>query len=121
MIGPTPAAVERALLALDGLSTGDAFGERFFFPPDDLARRVAHREVPPELPWRYTNDTIMALCIVEVLKKHGRIDQSALAQAFARRYAEDPRRGYGPKAHEVLSQVDRLRELGLRVPQVTDF
>ena len=47
----------------------------------------------------------MALSIVEVLKTYGHIEQDALAQAFARRYQEEPYRGYGGGAARLLHQV----------------
>ena len=45
--------IERAWLSLDGLSVGDAFGQRFFMPTDEALRRIARRELP-ETPWPYT-------------------------------------------------------------------
>jgi hypothetical protein len=53
-------ARERAWLSLQGLSVGDAFGERFFGPPKQAFRRIAERQLPPP-PWPYTDDTEMAL------------------------------------------------------------
>jgi len=47
----------------------------------------------------------MALSIVEVLREHGRIDQEALAQSFARRYQEDPGRGYAGGAARLLHRI----------------
>lgn len=94
--------LDRALRALDGLSVGDAFGERFFLEPAEAYARIRDRELP-EGPWRWTDDTQMALSVVEVLEAHGRIDQDALAAAFARRH--DPSRGYGAGAHEILRRV----------------
>jgi ADP-ribosylglycohydrolase len=44
----------------------------------------------------------MAVSIVEVLARHGKIVQDELAIAFARRYAWDDRRGYGGTAHGIL-------------------
>jgi hypothetical protein len=41
-------------------------------------------------PWPYTDDTTMALAILEVLGEFGRIDQDALAQRFAARYRAAP-------------------------------
>ena len=38
-------AHERAWLSLDGLSVGDAFGERFFGPPHEAVQRIARREL----------------------------------------------------------------------------
>lgn len=98
--------LQRARQSLEGLSVGDAFGERFFaidgpFLGDVLRERALPR--PP--PWRYTDDTVMALSIYEVLAAHGRIDQGALAAAFARRYVEDPARGYGAGAHDILRSL----------------
>jgi len=89
--------------SLDGLSVGDAFGELFF-------RLSPDRSSPASLPartWIWTDDTHMALSIVEILTLHGRIEQDALAQAFARRFAEAPHRGYGGGAVHLLSQIAR--------------
>lgn len=97
--------MERARLALDGLSLGDAFGASIFIPgqPDSL-----HRPRPlPRPPWCYTDDTVMALGIVEVLHRHGRIDQEELVRVFARRYWADVNRGYGPNVHEIFRAIRR--------------
>jgi ADP-ribosylglycohydrolase len=48
----------------------------------------------------------MALSIVEVLERFGRIEQDALASAFARRFAEEPTRGYGGGAIRLLMDID---------------
>jgi ADP-ribosylglycohydrolase len=96
--------VARAYLALDGLSIGDSFGERFFGHPETVLPTIAARQLPAPI-WRYTDDTVMAVCITEALHRHGRIDQDALAALFARRYREDPRRGYGGGAHQILSEL----------------
>lgn len=93
-----------ANLALAGLSVGDAFGEQFF---DDLARvqhRLLRREVPPA-PWRWTDDTAMALGVVEVLRDREYVDPDRLAAVFARNYLANPMRGYGAGAHEVLGAI----------------
>src|SRR5687767_11447423 len=87
------ARMERTLLSLDGLSVGDAFGERFFLPPQVALSRVEQRATP-QGPWSYTDDTEMALAIVQVLEDHGRIDQDALAKVFGVRYRDNPHRGY---------------------------
>lgn len=80
-------------LSLEGLSVGDAFGERFFGPVRAIRARLGSRELPPP-PWGYTDDTVMALGVAEVLGRHGRIDQDDLALTFARRYRAAPGRGY---------------------------
>ncbi len=82
----------RALASLDGLSVGDAFGEKFFLHPDVVDNLVAARAIPRQ-PWYYTDDTEMALSIVAVLREYGKIDQDKLAQSFAQRYNSE--RGYG--------------------------
>lgn len=99
--------IERVCVAIDGLSTGDALGERFFYPPAQMLLRW--RE-PPNPPWRHTDDTEMALSIGDILAIHGRIEQDELARAFARRYRLDPMRGYGATAHTIL------KEIGFGVP-----
>ncbi len=90
--------------SLDGLSVGDAFGERFFGPPGTMTAHIEARQLP-EAPWRWTDDTAMALGIRDVLRQHGHIDQDALAEIFARRFREDRFRGYGAKAQEILEAI----------------
>src|SRR4051794_17648598 len=91
------ARLERARRSLEGLSVGDAFGGQFFIP-GIYATHFAARSRPPG-PWRYTDDTEMALGIVEVLERLGHIEQYELARVFARRYHQDIYRGYGAMAH----------------------
>jgi ADP-ribosylglycohydrolase len=90
----------RARLALEGLSIGDAFGQQFFSSAV-WHTCMASKQLP--LPvWRYTDDTVMALSIVEILERHGSIHQDELAAAFLRRYQAEPRRGYGAGAGRQL-------------------
>ena len=93
----------RARLSLAGLSLGDAFGEQFF---GHHAREILQprRELPPGL-WPWTDDTAMALSIVDVLAARGGIDQDDLAARFASRFAVDPTRGYGPGTAVLLDAV----------------
>lgn len=104
---PTDTAerLARARLALDGLSVGDAFGERFFGRPEDVVPRIEARTLPGSAPWRWTDDTAMAAAIVDVLATFEEIDEAALASAFGRRYLADPARGYGGTAHGILTQL----------------
>lgn len=93
----------RAHRSLDGLSVGDAFGEHFFRVPN-VELLIAERALPfPR--WRYTDDTEMALAIVDVLDRHGAIDADDLAACFARRYQANPSRGYGSTAHQILQAI----------------
>jgi ADP-ribosylglycohydrolase len=91
-------SLDDALLSLEGLSVGDAFGEMFFF------RSPAGRQLP-EAPWRWTDDTHMALSIVEVLRIYGRIDKDALAKSFAERFMQQPWRGYAGGAKKLLTRI----------------
>jgi len=59
----------------------------------------------PKPPWGYTDDTEMALGLVQVLEEHGRVDQDQLARVFGTRYRENPYRGYGGTAHEILQAI----------------
>lgn len=99
-------AKQRALVSLEGLSMGDAFGERFFGPPHVVLARIGRREIPQTV-WPYTDDTEMALSIAKVLFDHGSIDQDALAQSFAGRMQGS--RGYGRGTFEILSGIQRGR------------
>jgi ADP-ribosylglycohydrolase len=92
----------RARLSLDGLSIGDAFGERFFGARHTVGPRIARRQLPIG-PWPYTDDTEMAISIVEVLQQYGIVDQDALAERFARRM--DDMRGYGAGTFRLLCGV----------------
>jgi ADP-ribosylglycohydrolase len=94
--------IARARLSLEGLSVGDAFGQCFFRP--EIGKLLIRRQ-PPQRPWLWTDDTAMALSIVEVLDVHEEIDADALAADFGRRYLADPRRGYGAGAHQYLQEI----------------
>ncbi|MBK6692501.1 MAG: ADP-ribosylglycohydrolase family protein [Myxococcales bacterium] len=93
-----------ARLSLEGLSIGDAFGERFFGSPATALSLIEQRAMPRE-PWHWTDDTAMALSIYEVLLDRGLIDRGALARRFGERYRADPRRGYGGAAHDILAKL----------------
>jgi ADP-ribosylglycohydrolase len=102
----------RARWSVEGLSVGDAFGESLFF--QGAAQYVAHsletmieKRIPPSSRWYYTDDTQMALSIVEILRKFCEIDQDQLARSFARHF--DPRRGYGPAMYKLIPQFQAGR------------
>jgi ADP-ribosylglycohydrolase len=97
----TKTAILNAMQCLEGLSVGDAFGELFF----RLSPYNTSSSDLPTGPWRWTDDTHMALSIVEILKAYGHIEQDALAQAFARRFIQEPHRGYGGGAFQLLNQI----------------
>lgn len=92
----------RMKLCLEGLSVGDSFGEKFFVHPDVVDGLIESRGLPSP-PWYFTDDTLMAISIAEVLAAHGEINQDALAASFAERY--DSGRGYGPAMHRLLREI----------------
>jgi ADP-ribosylglycohydrolase len=98
--------MDRVLVALDGLSVGDAFGGQFFIPAN---RKLLFgpKRVTPSPGWGYTDDTEMALGISEVLNIFGEIVQDELARVFGRRYQANMHRGYGAGAHRILSSIFR--------------
>jgi len=99
-------SIDRARLALEGLSTGDAFGEQLLHAgPRARARALTNRTAPEARMWKWTDDTAMALSIVETLAERGAIDPELLAKKFARRYDLDAGRGYGAGAHKVLEMI----------------
>lgn len=97
--------LSRALLSLDGLSVGDAFGQCFFAGDQFVtSRRIASDDIPPA-PWQYTDDTEMAIVLVDHLRQRSHIDQDELARAFADRYMQEPWRGYGGMAKTILTSI----------------
>jgi ADP-ribosylglycohydrolase len=88
-----------------GLAIGDAFGETMFGDPAESSQRAAMRAISTHRPWPWTDDTAMALSIVEVLERLGTIEPDALAHAFAERWRAEPERGYGLGAFTLLQRV----------------
>jgi hypothetical protein len=108
-------SLRRAAQSLEGLSCGDAFGERFFLP-DSLTKSLIQQRALPAPPWFFTDDTVMALSILETLAQHSEINQDYLARSFAGRY--DPGRGYGPAMHKLLARsVGTIKPGALNPPR----
>ncbi len=100
MTAAEDAPLARALCSLEGLSIGDAFGERYFAGGAEqyiASRTLAHP------PWHFTDDTQMALSIVAVLRQHGTIEQDALAASFSKHYEEE--RGYGDAMNRLVPMI----------------
>lgn len=95
-------ALEDALISLEGLALGDAFGKKLAL--EDGKGLVRQRELLPG-PWNWTDDTQMALAVVEELQKRDWIDQDYLARQIAWRYSLDPQREYGSKTRQVLERI----------------
>lgn len=105
MIGIMIANVEAATRSLHGLALGDAFGETWFFRPAAQVEWLIGERLVPQGPWPWTDDTAMAVTLYESLREHGRVVQDELADGFARAYAADPYRNYGPSMHDVLKAI----------------
>lgn len=93
--------LNRARIALEGLSVGDALGGFFEFSAG-LKRLIQARELP-SAPWHFTDDTNMALSIYEILRKYGEIRQDELAESFAKYF--QPTRGYGMGARALMVRM----------------
>lgn len=96
--------LRRALRSLEGLSVGDAFGDRFFTTPHTVEQWIEQRALPAGR-WPITDDTVMAISIVDVLTDEGLIECDRLAAFFGARYRLDPARGYGGTAHGILTRI----------------
>jgi len=94
----------RAIHSLQGLSRGDVFGERFFVHPD-LAHSLITYRTAPSGPWRYTDDTVMAIAITEILEEFEEIHPERLAANFGRHFMADPHRGCGHAMHSLLPEL----------------
>jgi len=93
-----------ALEVLDGLSVGDAIGEAMSYQWY-RARELEDFSAIYDGGVRYTDDTEMALGVVDVLKQLRGIDEGVLAWKFAARFMKDPDRGYGRMARNILREI----------------
>lgn len=85
-----------ALRSLRGLSVGDAYGQSLVL----RAFRMPVGEAPGSWPW--TDGTHTALSVVEALLAKGALDPDPLSVALARRYGQEPHRGYAVGAVTVF-------------------
>jgi ADP-ribosylglycohydrolase len=96
--------LKRAILSLYGVALGDGIGEMMFSRPDRAYEMILQDQLPAG-PWWHTDDTEMAISIVEVLRLLGSIHQDALARQFAWCYQREPDRGYGSGARFQLRML----------------
>jgi ADP-ribosylglycohydrolase len=96
--------LSRAVLSLTGLAIGDGIGEMMFSRPDKAFDLISNDELPGG-PWWHTDDTEMAIGIVETLRLLGTIHQDSLARQFAWRFEREPDRGYGSGARMQLRAI----------------
>ncbi|OAI57357.1 hypothetical protein AYO49_02225 [Verrucomicrobiaceae bacterium SCGC AG-212-N21] len=88
------------------MSVGDAFGQLMSTCATSARAVVEHGGLPLG-PWWHTDDTQMAMAIVEGLAWNGKIVPDSLADRFVDRYQADPGRGYGKGARIQLAEIAR--------------
>jgi ADP-ribosylglycohydrolase len=99
------------VLSLYGLAIGDGIGEMMFSHSERVYEMIMQDQLSGG-PWWHTDDTEMALCIMEVLRLLGSVHQDALARQLAWRYERNPDRGYGSGARIQLRMI--LEGMGWR-------
>lgn len=102
-MSPNSNHIKTAGEILEGVALGDAFGELYSYFAYEVRERVANGLV--DCRWRYTDDTIMSLGVLECLARFGEINQEVLAWIFARRFQQDTERGYGKMARRILKAI----------------
>src|SRR5262245_11460557 len=99
-------ALERARLSLEGLSVADAFGEQLLHVgPESRMIALEQHSAPMHKKVMWTDDTAMAVSIVETLAAFGEINTGELAYRFGYRYHLESARGYGGAAHKILDAI----------------
>ena len=88
------------------LLESDEFEDAPYTSLDDLFIRrelidVRRTEFIPK-PWKWTDDSALALEIVAHLRDYRKIEPEVLARGFSYRYGIDPKRGYGGAMHSLL-------------------
>ncbi len=96
--------LELARETLEGLSVGDALGEALSYQHYRVREQQDFSAFRPGVV-RFTDDTAMALGILECLSICKAIDEDALAWIFAKNFKADPERGYGKMARRILAQL----------------
>lgn len=82
-----------SIQSAEGLATGDAYGNHH-----GTNQRKRQAEY-----WHYTDDTLMTLSILQILRVYSEINQDALAQSFAKHF--DGNRGYGQGVTRLLKKI----------------
>ncbi|MEM1348829.1 MAG: ADP-ribosylglycohydrolase family protein, partial [Myxococcota bacterium] len=88
-------------------AVGDAFGEQFFTESALVEAALEQRQPPAKPPWRWTDDTAMAMEVVESLRACEGLDADDLASRLLKRYIREPWRGYGGGTHRLFEEMKR--------------
>jgi len=97
--------LRRARISLEGLSVGDGLGGFFEFGKATTLKQYLGNQKLPPAPWRFTDDTNMALSIYQNLRLYGEIKQDELAKSFAEHF--DRTRGYGMGARALMNRMKK--------------
>ncbi len=92
--------------SLEGLALGDAFGETFFGPREQVEIRLARRETRSGV-WGWTDDTAQARALVGCLRLRGEVEPEVFCRLLSEEYQRDPSRGYGAGTHAFMGEVRR--------------
>ncbi|HEV2636706.1 MAG TPA: ADP-ribosylglycohydrolase family protein [Actinocrinis sp.] len=107
-------AAQAARESLRGLALGDGFGDQWFPRRNPAAAEmIRDRQIPTAAQWRWSDDTAMALSVLQVLEHEddGRIDQRRLAGLFGTSFVQDTGRKYGPGMRRLLPRPAEHPEL----------
>ena len=100
------ALADRFRGALVGAAVGDALGAGFEGSSSVNAPDVELLDREPG-PLRYTDDTHMTLGVAESLVERRGFDGAHMAALFARKFREEPWRGYGAGPPQVFDLIER--------------
>lgn len=88
--------------AMLGSAIGDALGELAFRFP---AKYKLEEQIRNSSILRYTDDTAMAIAVMQCLIKSGDIEPEELGKIFAENFSRQPWRGYGAGAIHIFALV----------------
>ena len=88
-----------------GSAIGDAIGEMAFLYPE---KETLLKQINRASELCYTDDTAMAIGLVESIIKEGDIDQNRLGETFRGNFLREPWRGYASGPPTIFSQVQKL-------------
>ncbi|HED09312.1 MAG TPA: ADP-ribosylglycohydrolase family protein [Caldithrix abyssi] len=96
--------MNNAYLALQGLATGNAFGNTFYKAA--TRKGLVQRKLPAS-PWLWTADTAMAVAVCQTLREHGTVDEETLVGHLIRHFEEDTFRNYGNGMFQILTLLSQ--------------
>ncbi len=104
-------------LALEGLATGNAFGNTFY---KASTRKGLARRRMPDGPWLWSSDTAMAVAVCQTLQQHGTIDEDALVGHLVHHFEDDTFRNYGSGMFQILTLLSQGQDWKYISPSFAD-